>query len=68
MTVYLRRREAAERAHVSVRLLEKLATVGGGPPYIRVGSRLTLYKIDEFDSWLNDRRVTSTADAISKSA
>jgi hypothetical protein len=67
-TIFLRRKEAAERGHFSVRLLEKFATNGDGPPYIRVSARLTLYRIDEFDAWLNARRVTSTADATTKAA
>ena len=50
-------------AHVGVRpnTLEKLRVVGGGPRYFKVGKSVR-YKLEDVDSWLNERCAGSTSD------
>lgn len=43
---------AAAAAHLSTHALERLAMVGGGPPYTRVGRR-SLYRISDVKAWLD---------------
>jgi predicted DNA-binding transcriptional regulator AlpA len=58
----LRERRAAKRLDVSVEFLQKLRVRGGGPPFIRLGTRAVGYRVDDLDAWLASRRRTSTAD------
>ena len=37
MSEYLRRREAAARAGLSESMFEKLAVMGDGPPFLKIG-------------------------------
>ncbi|MGX7345436.1 helix-turn-helix domain-containing protein [Acetobacter pasteurianus] len=48
---YLRGGEAAELIGVSVRTLEKYRCTGGGPPFLKVGSRV-LYLREDVEAWL----------------
>jgi hypothetical protein len=66
----LRRREAAEylaMRHgfgIAAATLAKLASVGGGPAFNRIG-RTPFYPIDELDRWVEERigpLVRSTSD------
>jgi hypothetical protein len=52
---YMRRNQAADYlkqkyGHGSPRTLAKLATVGGGPLFRKIG-RLVVYTIDDLDAW-----------------
>lgn len=40
---------------------------GGGPPFIKIGSRV-YYSYDDIVAYINDRRRTSTADIASRAA
>jgi hypothetical protein len=57
---YLRRAEAAEyvRAHWGIPcsrgLLDKLASVGGGPLFRRA-NRVPLYRVEDLDAWADAR-------------
>jgi hypothetical protein len=56
---YLNREEAARYltdqrgAPTAAATLAKLASIGGGPPYRRVG-RLALYTLEDLDRWLDE--------------
>ena len=57
---YLSRKEAAAYLNVVAEAtLCKLATIGGGPRFYKLGRRVG-YKIEDLDSWAKAR--TSTAD------
>jgi predicted DNA-binding transcriptional regulator AlpA len=51
------KKQCAERGGMSVRHLERLISVGEGPPLIRLGARKVGIADDDFDSWLASRRV-----------
>ncbi len=67
-TKYMRRAEAArylqDRVHAyTAATLAKLATVGGGPQFQRIG-RFPVYTADALDAWLASKTgpvLTSTA-------
>ena len=42
---------------MSVRHLERLISLGEGPPLIRLGARKVGIADDDFDAWLASRRV-----------
>lgn len=53
---YIRRDAAAEYlrqryGHGSPRTLAKLAVTGGGPRYVRSGTRMVLYRREDLDEW-----------------
>lgn len=57
---YLSRKEAAEYLteagfHTTYKTLGKLATVGGGPKFHRFGSKAVIYKIEDLNSWVEER-------------
>jgi predicted DNA-binding transcriptional regulator AlpA len=58
----LRREAAAARVGVSPRFLERRATAGDGPEFIRLSSRLIAYRQSALDKWLEQRAVTSTSE------
>ena len=58
---YLRGGEAAELIGVSVRTLEKYRCTGGGPPFLKVGSRV-LYLREDVEAWLQRHRCRNTSD------
>lgn len=58
---YLRGGEAAELIGVSVRTLEKYRCTGGGPPFLKVGSRV-LYLREDVETWLQRHRCQNTSD------
>jgi predicted DNA-binding transcriptional regulator AlpA len=51
------KKEAARRGAMSTRHLERLISVGEGPPIIRLGVRKVGVADDDFDAWLTSRRV-----------
>jgi hypothetical protein len=61
--VWLRRREAAAYLGVSIRYLEARATDGNGPPFSKVGTRMTLYRVEDLDAWTLAHVRRSTAQA-----
>jgi len=58
----LRTPEAAEYCGSSKSTLEKLRVYGGGPAYIKMGSRV-VYEVAELDAWLSARRRLNTSDS-----
>ncbi|WP_241694349.1 helix-turn-helix domain-containing protein [Komagataeibacter melomenusus] len=58
---YLRGGEAAELIGVSIRTLEKYRCTGGGPPFLKVGSRV-LYLREDVEAWLQRHRCQNTSD------
>lgn len=59
---YLSTEDAARRLGVSRNFLEKLRLTDGGPEFIRVTARCIRYRADALDSWMAERRATSTRD------
>ena len=53
--------EAATYLGLSVAYLNRLRTIGGGPPFFNIGARV-VYSPTDLDAWLSPRRRTSTAD------
>lgn len=60
---HLRRREAAQYLGCSPGFLEKHATRGGGPPFIKLSARLVVYRVADLDRWLADRQCASTSES-----
>jgi hypothetical protein len=53
--------EAAEMAAVSPRTLEAMRVRGGGPPFVRIGSRAVRYQRRALLAWCAGRERTSTS-------
>lgn len=64
-SAFLRRKEAADYIGISKSHLDRLALVGGGPPYSKLSPKLCLYQIKDLDDWVSSHRVTSTSQTIS---
>lgn len=58
----LRRTDAAKYLGLSVRTLERFATVGGGPRFVRLSASATGYTIEDLDEWLKARTFASTSE------
>lgn len=54
----LRKKEFAERMGRSVRHLERMISIGEGPPIIKLGPRAVGIDEDDGDAWIASRRVT----------
>ena len=52
--------EAAERLSVSTSYLNKLRCTGGGPRYVRMGSRIA-YDLEDLATWLEAQKRTATS-------
>ena len=53
--------EAARVVGLSPATLASLRTRGGGPPYLKIDSRV-VYDPTDLEAWLDERRRTSTSD------
>ena len=53
---------------VSLKTLQNWRFTGGGPPYLKINSRKTVYDTADLDQWLDERRFTSTADEAAREA
>lgn len=65
---YLRRKQAAEylREHYGVgsrRTLDKLASVGGGPVYIKLGGA-AVYDPADLDAWVQSRKTRRASTSV----
>lgn len=58
----MRRPEAAEYIGRSVRALERWATEGGGPKFVRIGAKAVGYRTEDLDAWLKARTFSSTSE------
>ena len=58
---FLRTLEAADYLRLSPRTLEKMRTLGGGPPYRKHG-RYVRYHIADLDTWSASRGQNSTSE------
>lgn len=56
----MRAKEAAEYLRVSIALLAKLRSAGGGPNYAKPSARLVLYDRRDLDAWLSARMLNRT--------
>jgi hypothetical protein len=54
--------EAAAYCGSTKSTLEKLRVYGGGPTFIKLGSRV-VYDVADLDAWLSARRRLSTSDS-----
>jgi predicted DNA-binding transcriptional regulator AlpA len=57
VTSIITKREAAKRGGISVRHLERLISVGEGPPLIRLGARKVGIADADWAAWIASRRV-----------
>ena len=55
--------QAAEYLGLGKSTLDKLRIAGGGPPFIKIGSRV-LYDVDDLDAWLVQHKRASTSSLI----
>lgn len=58
----LRRADAARYLGVSIRTLERFATHGGGPRFVRLSSSMLGYTLEDLDAWLKARTFSSTSE------
>ena len=58
---YLRVTDAAHYCASSKSTFDKLRVTGGGAPFLRIGKRV-IYRTDDLDAWMNQRRFTSTSE------
>ncbi len=56
-------REAAAFLALSKKTLEKYRSIGGGPAYLKLGSKV-VYDIRDLETWASSRRRTSTTHTI----
>jgi len=57
----LDQREAARLLKLSVRTLERLRLIGGGPCFVKCG-RSVRYRPADIESWIQQRVVSSTSE------
>ncbi|MET3646136.1 helix-turn-helix transcriptional regulator [Phyllobacterium ifriqiyense] len=57
-------REAAVYLRNSPSTLAKYRCFGGGPTFIRISSRKTLYRRSDLDAWITARAQTSTSSEV----
>jgi predicted DNA-binding transcriptional regulator AlpA len=58
----LRRPDAARYLGLSVRTLERFATEGSGPRFVRLSASATGYTLEDLDAWLKSRTFASTSE------
>lgn len=61
LTPLLTAKEAASYTRLSEAYLAKLRHAGGSCPYIRASAKKILYRLDDLDAWLEQRRFVSTS-------
>ncbi|MEP9387260.1 helix-turn-helix domain-containing protein [Mesorhizobium sp. KR9-304] len=57
----LRTEAAASMLGISTSTLAKMRMRGDGPPFMKMGRRLIVYKARDLDQWLEETRRTSTS-------
>jgi predicted DNA-binding transcriptional regulator AlpA len=58
----LRPRSASIYSGLSKSYLDKLRVRGGGPRFVRLGARMVGYDVRDLDTWLEERKRSSTSD------
>jgi predicted DNA-binding transcriptional regulator AlpA len=58
----IRTRDAAQYIGLTASTLEKLRLTGGGPRFVRIGTRAVGYCIDDLDRFIEAGRRTSTSE------
>jgi excisionase family DNA binding protein len=58
----LRTADAARYLSLAESTLEKLRVYGGGPTFVRLGTRAVRYRREDLDSWLAAGACRSTSD------
>jgi hypothetical protein len=61
--VYLTCGEAGAHLKLSVKTLEKMRTIGGGPRFRKFGRRV-LYSLQDLEAWADSRACESTSDPV----
>ena len=59
---YWTEKELSERLNISLKWLQKMRTVGGGPPFVRLGGSVR-YKIERILEWEDSVERQSTSDS-----
>ncbi|MFZ5618835.1 MAG: helix-turn-helix transcriptional regulator [Pseudomonadota bacterium] len=54
--------EAADFLGLSPRTLQGLRVKGGGPDYIKIGSRAVRYRLSDLEDFIEDRRQSNTSE------
>ena len=54
--------DAADYLGLSPRTLQGLRVKGGGPDYVKIGSRAVRYRLSDLDEFVEDRVQSSTSD------
>ncbi len=62
MNHVLRTKQAARFLGVSPTFLEKARVYGGGPPFVRLGTRAVGYRAEDLEQWLEQRVRRSTSE------
>jgi predicted DNA-binding transcriptional regulator AlpA len=65
---WFRTPEAALYVGLSASTLEKFRLTGEGPIYYKAGRKIILYRREDLDEWLNQRRCRSTSGPRSQEA
>ena len=63
---YLIEREFAARYHVPRRTAQRWRTTGDGPPFIRLGPRRIVYRLQDCEDWAKARTFRSRADELAQ--
>lgn len=59
--------EVATRLGLSISYLNKLRVEGGGPPFVKIGTRV-IYDGADLNAWLASRKQRSTSETLSGDA
>jgi predicted DNA-binding transcriptional regulator AlpA len=62
MAPLLKQREAALRLTLSVRSMERLRVLGGGPKFVRLSRGRIAYREEDLAEWIAKRVVSSTSE------
>lgn len=60
-TLYLRPHDAAEYLQLTVSTLAKMRCKGGGPNFIRAGSKVVLYDVRDLNAWMESHKFGNTS-------
>ena len=58
----LTEKEVAKMTGFSIRPLQSWRTRGGGPRFVKISARCVRYRIEDVETWIDERLRTSTSD------